>query len=66
MNTRSTTESELVGVSKYLQYPLWQIIFWKEQGYDIKRNVVYQDNESTIRMEKMAEIHVPVTCGTYQ
>ena len=32
LNTRSTTEPKLIGVSKYLQYPLWQINFWKEQG----------------------------------
>lgn len=27
LNTRSTTESELVGVSEYLPYDLWQVNF---------------------------------------
>ena len=31
LNTRSTTESELVGVSEYLQYPLQQIIFGRNK-----------------------------------
>ena len=52
LNTRSTTESELVGVSEYLPYPIWQINFWKEQGYDVRNHYVYQDNESAIKMEK--------------
>ena len=51
LNTRSTTESELVGVSEYLPYPLWQINFWKEQGYDVRNKLIYQDNESAIKME---------------
>jgi hypothetical protein len=32
LNTRSTTESELVGVSEYLPYDLWQVNFYKYQG----------------------------------
>jgi hypothetical protein len=51
MNTRSTTESELVGVSEYLPYDLWQVNFYKEQGYDITKNVIFQDNQSAIKME---------------
>ena len=50
LNTRSTTESELVGLSEYLPYDLWQFNFFKEQGYDIRNNIIYQDNQSTIKM----------------
>ena len=32
LNTRSTTESEVVGVSEYLPYELWQVNFFREQG----------------------------------
>ena len=32
LNTRSTTESEVVGVSEYLPYDIWQVNFFKEQG----------------------------------
>ena len=52
LNTRSTTESELVGVSEYLPYDLWQVNFFMEQRYDIRNNIIYQDNESAIKMER--------------
>jgi hypothetical protein len=51
LNTRSTTESELVGVSEYFPYDLWQVNFYKYQGYDIMRNAIFQDNESAIKIE---------------
>lgn len=41
INTRSTTESEVVGVSEYLPYDIWQVNFFKEQGYDIRNNYIY-------------------------
>ena len=31
---------------------LWTPLFMKEQGYEVKNNVVYQDNKSTILLEK--------------
>jgi hypothetical protein len=51
LNTRSTTESELVGVSEYLPYDMWQVNFYKHQGYNIMKNTVFQDNQSAIKME---------------
>ena len=51
INTRSTTESEVVGVSEYLPYDIWQVNFFKEQGYDIRNNYIYQDNESAAKLE---------------
>ena len=52
LNTKSSTEAELVGVSEYLPYNLWMNNFLKSQGYDLSKNVIYQDNQSAIRMEK--------------
>lgn len=52
LNTRSTTESELVGVSEYLPYTIWKANFWKGQGYEIRNHVIYQDNESAMKMEQ--------------
>ena len=45
-----TTESEVVGVSEYLPYDIWQVNFFKEQDYqyDIRNNYIYQDNERTL------------------
>ena len=51
INTRSTCESELVGVSEYLPYNIWTFLFMKEQGYTIDNNTIYQDNKSAILME---------------
>ena len=52
LNTKSSTEAELVGVSEYLPYNIWILMFLHEQGYSLKSNVLQQDNQSAIRMEK--------------
>ena len=52
INTRSSTEAELVGVDQPLPMILWSKLFCNAQGMNIKDNVLYQDNESAIRMEK--------------
>ena len=52
MNVKSSTEAELVGVSEYIPYNIWLMMFLEEQGYGIKDNVIYQDNKSAILMEK--------------
>ena len=51
LNTKSSTEAELVGASDYLPNILWAANFLKEQGYDIVENVLEQDNESAIKLE---------------
>ena len=52
LNTKSTTESELVGLSKYLPYDIHFKMLMEHQGYTIKKNTGYQDNEAAIKMEK--------------
>ena len=51
LNTKISTESETVGVSEYLPYNLWIMIFLHVRGYGILNNIVYQYNQSSIRME---------------
>ena len=51
MNTKGSTESELVGVSDYLTYSIWYITFMHHQGYLNKSNKFFQDNQSSVRME---------------
>ena len=58
LNTRSTTESELVGVSEYLPYPLWQVNFWKEQGYEIRIILSIRTTRVQLRWNGMGEIRV--------
>ena len=52
LNMCSSTEAELVGVSDYLPYHIWMEFFMKSQGYDLKKKTLYQDNQSTIKMEQ--------------
>ena len=51
LNVKSSMEAEVVGLSEYLLYNIWWINFLKAQGYTIRNNIIYQDNESAIRME---------------
>jgi hypothetical protein len=51
LNTRSSTESELVGVDDGLVMILWTKLFLEEQGYDINSNILHQDNKSAILLE---------------
>jgi len=52
INTKSSTETELVGNSDYLTYPIWIIRFLREQGCHMIEKRLHQDNESTIKMLK--------------
>jgi len=52
LNTRSSTESELVGVDDLMPSILWTHQFLKAQGYDVNENILYQDNKSSILLEK--------------
>ena len=51
INTRSSTESELVGTYEYMPYNIWVQNFMETQGYKLKSNIIYQDNQSAIKME---------------
>jgi hypothetical protein len=52
LNTRSSTESELVGVDDMMPSILWTRNFLESQGYGVRENIVYQDNRSAILLEK--------------
>jgi hypothetical protein len=51
LNTRSSTDAELVGADHGSTMILWTKLFMEEQGYEIKKNILYQDNKSTILLE---------------
>jgi len=51
INTKSSTEAELVGVDGSLGYILWARYFMIEQGYDMDPSLLYQDNMSAILLE---------------
>ena len=51
LNTKSSTESDLIGVDDVVLLVLWTRQFMEGQGYVINDNVVYQDNQSSILLE---------------
>jgi hypothetical protein len=51
MNVRSSTEGELVAVDNAATIILWAKLFLEAQGYDVKKNIVYQDNKRAISLE---------------
>ena len=52
INTRSSTEAELVGVNDAMSMIIWMRLFLEAQGFDVQDNVVFQDNMSSILLEK--------------
>eukprot|EP00804_Cyclotella_cryptica_P010070 CCRYP_018045-RC/>CCRYP_018045-RC protein AED:0.60 eAED:-0.09 QI:0/0/0/1/0/0/3/0/425 len=51
-NARSSTEAELIGVYDALPSILHARYFLEALGYKVNQNVVYQDNKSSITLEK--------------
>jgi hypothetical protein len=52
LNTRSSTESELVGVDDCMPAILWTRYFLKAQSYNVNKMIVFQDNQSAILLAK--------------
>jgi hypothetical protein len=52
LNTKSSTEGEIVGVSDYMPNMIWARMFLEAQGFDMEESVLYQDNQSVIKIEK--------------
>jgi hypothetical protein len=51
LNSRSSTEAELIGVDDAITQVLWTKMFMEAQGYPIEKNIIYQDNKSSILLE---------------
>ena len=52
INTKSSTEAELVGVDDFMGRVLSVRYFIQAQGYDVGPTTIYQDNKSAILLEK--------------
>jgi hypothetical protein len=52
LNTKSSTEAELVGVNDVMPQILWTRYFLEAQGYAVNDSIIYQDNQSAILLEK--------------
>ncbi len=52
LNTRSSTETELVGVDDMMPIIVWSRYFLMSQGYGVTQNLLLQDNKSSMLLEK--------------
>ncbi len=52
LNTKSSTEADFVSTNDYLPSTIWVKNFMEAQGYKIEENVLEQDTESAIKLEK--------------
>jgi Reverse transcriptase (RNA-dependent DNA polymerase) len=52
LNTRSSTETEIVGADDFMPAICWTRYFLEAQGYQVHDNVLFQDNRSAILLEK--------------
>jgi hypothetical protein len=51
LNTRSSTETKIVGADDFMPAICWNRYFMKAQGYSVTDNVLFQDNKSSILLE---------------
>ena len=51
INTRSSTEAELVSFDDIAAKCVWTPLFTEAQGYGIEENLVYRDNQSGMKLE---------------
>ena len=52
LNVKSSTKGEIVGVSDFLPYMIWARMFLEAQGYKLVDNILYQDNQSAMKIIK--------------
>ena len=51
MNTRSSTKAELIAADDTSSMILWSRLFLEAQGYEVKQNILFQDNKSAMLLE---------------
>ena len=52
LNTRSSTEAEVVGADDFMPSICWTRYFLEAQGYKVSDNVLFQDNRSAMLLAK--------------
>jgi hypothetical protein len=52
LNTKSSTEAELVGVDDVMSQVLWTKYYLEAQGYKVAESKIFQDNQSTMLLAK--------------
>ena len=41
LNAIFLTEAELIGMSEYVNFSVWMVMYMEAQGYDIKENIFF-------------------------
>jgi hypothetical protein len=49
-------ETNIVGAEDFMSAICWTRYFMKAQGYNVKDNVLFQDNKSSIHLEKNGKV----------
>ena len=56
LNTKSSTEAELVGASDYLPNTIWAMNFLRHQGHTVRDSFLHQDNQSAMKLAQNGRI----------
>ena len=56
INTKSSTETEVVVVDDVLPQVLWTNYFIRAQGWEINKTIIFQDNKSAILLENNGKL----------
>jgi hypothetical protein len=56
LNTKSSTEAELVGASDTVPQMIWTNYFLESQGFIVDNAILYQDNKSAMLMERNGKL----------
>ena len=56
LNSKSSTEAELIGIDDVIGQILWGRYFIESLGYAVDHNIVFQDNQSTILLAKNGKL----------
>ena len=51
VNTRYIMEAEVVGDEDMVSKILWKELFIEDQGYNVEKNILYQDKNSSILLD---------------
>jgi len=52
MNSRSSTEAELIAADEVVGPMIWTKLFLEAQGYPVRENILFQDNRSAMLLEE--------------
>jgi len=52
INAKSSTEGEVIGISDRLPQSIWAKYFLSAQDYELEQNILYEDNQSAMKIAK--------------